>query len=247
VFDSTDHANNPLFGGDLEPWGAAQDTEGNIWVSRTSASDPTNNALLIFDGNGNYTQTRDAPGGLSGASWVPQGIAALSDGTVAVAAGGTSVPTLALFPPGGTPILVALPFETCVAVPSGAGASCGGNPRSYGAAAGLLVLGDKLLVSTQQARPLDSFIGAFTNPDLGFITSTARAAPTTDYGILDMGGLATLANDGVYVVAAQVADACLLALNPQTLYFPAEWPDNQGCFPPNLSPAPRPVVLHLGM
>jgi hypothetical protein len=246
TFDSIDQAGNPLLSGDQEPWGAAEDGQGHVWVTRYSPS-MTDDAILEFDDTGTYLQVIDPPGDLGGYEWIPLGVAVLSDGTMAVASAGFQVqPTLALFTAdGSTQLDVTLAFQSCKDPGNGGTPTCENDNSVYGAAAGVLVRNGQVLVSTQDSPPgPETFIGAFTDPDLGFVLSTAKTTASPDDGF-DTTGFNTLADDGVYIIAAQATNACLIALDPRTLYIPTIWSDDLGCLPPNVTSSARPVVLHL--
>lgn len=230
AFASTDHAGKALWEADAYPWGAAEEADGTLWVSKYTGSYSTG-ALLKFSTDGGFLAEVAPPGDLHQLqlTWIPQGIAVLSDGTVVVAnnASRSSSPHVAIFPKQGVSRSLTLPFQVCDTGPHGE-AVCHNNGDSGGATMGLLASGGELLVTLDGSST--AFVAAYSDPDLGFLRSTEFRSGPSQYGLYNL-TLGSLARVGPHLLTAKPHYGCPVVIDPNTLYVPADWGDqDSGCF-----------------
>jgi len=246
AFDDADHAGAVLFENDSYPWGAAQEPDGTIWVSKKANTDYRDSAVYRFTSAGTYQDTLVPPSDLTTlqAHWVPMGMALLSDGTMAIGNGSGSFtrPYVALYPPSGSPHHVRLGFLVCDTGPDG-NPVCRDNLQSGGRVMNLMAWNGEIIAALDYSS--GATLAAYSDPDLGFLRSTQHKDGSSEYGFWNH-IFGWMTHVGSILVVSKPNYGCPIAVDPQTLYIPATWRDQtSGCFVPAGSSVMR-GLAHLG-
>ncbi len=231
TFDDTDHAGNPLWPMGVRPWGAAEDANGNVWVSGFKGQDSAG-VLLVFTGAGSYRSQPDHPADPTKAIawWVPLGIARLADNSMVVAMGGSlgNEPYLTRYAGADPtqPTLIHLGWETCSDT-GGPTPTCQMQNYGNGSAAGLLISGGNLLVTSTFSTP--SQVMAYSDPGLSLSGASAKRGTSGDDWYNAFLGPITPFGTG-YLVGGNFTYDCVYLIAGTTLYPPASTDPQGGCW-----------------
>lgn len=219
-FDLTDHTGTPLMpdcgsGCTTEPWGAANDASGNVWLSVNHGRD-SNGALYLFDSSGTYASTLPAPGGATPTYWLPTGIARRPDGAMLVTSGDEHDPAyLGIYPAGSTSgSYGSISIPNCTAYPDGGSYQCAPNSTAEAGLSGAWVDPDgTLFVSNLWMFDNDGDLAAYDANSLQFKRASPHTPNTDVFSNQWFRGL-TRAGDWLLVA---VWNGCVWAVDPQTL------------------------------